>query len=87
MRQSIELIAKETETNETTVDLKAWWTNLGEGLGDGVVPVYSLALTSAPPPTIVAASHRGLVAGTPLSSNKPPAIPIILDILDDWIDR
>lgn len=87
MRRSIEAIAKETGTNEMTVALKAWWTNLGEGLGDGVVPVHSLALTSAPPPTIVAASHRGLVAGTPLSSDEPPAIPIIREILDSWIDQ
>jgi len=87
MRQSIEAISAETGTNEMTVALEAWWTTLGEGLGDGVVPVHSLAVTSAPPPTIVAASHRGLVAGTPLSGEQPPAIPIIREILERWLDR
>jgi pimeloyl-ACP methyl ester carboxylesterase len=87
MRRSIEAIAMETGTNETTAALEAWWTNLGEGLGDGVVPMHSLALTSAPPPTMVEASHRGLVARTPLSGDQPPAIPIIRKILDGWIER
>jgi hypothetical protein len=86
MRRSIEAMARETGTHQTTVVLEAWWKNLGEGLGDGVVSVDSLALTSAPPPTIVEASHRGLIAVTPLSSEPPPAIPIIREILVGWLD-
>jgi pimeloyl-ACP methyl ester carboxylesterase len=86
MRRSIEAMARETGTNQTSVVLEAWWKNLGEGLGDGVVSVDSLALTSAPPPTIVEASHRGLIAVTPLSSEPPPAIPIIREILVGWLD-
>jgi len=84
MRRSIEAIARETGTNQTTVALEAWWANLGEGMGDGVVPLHSLVLTSAPPPTIVEASHRGLIAGTPLSwtagwigrINRPMSHPV-----------
>jgi pimeloyl-ACP methyl ester carboxylesterase len=87
MSQSMEMIAKESGTNETTIALEAWWASLGEGLGDGVVSMQSLAITSAPPPKIVPASHRGLVARTLQSREEPPAIPIIREILDGWIHR
>jgi pimeloyl-ACP methyl ester carboxylesterase len=85
MKQSIEAIAVEPETAELTGAIEAWWLELGEGLGDGVVPLDSLELTGAPPPTIVSSSHRGLLVRGARGKGEPPAIPVILEILEGWL--
>jgi pimeloyl-ACP methyl ester carboxylesterase len=51
-------------------------------LGDGVVAVDSLALDGAPPPILVAGSHRGMLKRLFESADEPPAIPLILDLLE-----
>jgi pimeloyl-ACP methyl ester carboxylesterase len=51
-------------------------------VGDGVVSVDSLALDGAPPPTLVAASHRGMLKRLFENAGEPPAIPQILELLE-----
>lgn len=65
--------------------LEEWWDNLGEELGDGVVPMHSLRLDYAPPPLMVSASHRGLLEPTTFTNGPPPAIKPIVDILQEWM--
>jgi pimeloyl-ACP methyl ester carboxylesterase len=50
-------------------------------LGDGVVSVDSLSFDRAPPPMLVAGSHRGMLKRLFVSGDEPPAIPLILDLL------
>jgi len=51
------------------------------GLGDGVVAVNSLAVVGASPPTLVAASHRGMLNRLLESDPEPPAIAAIMALL------
>jgi len=48
------------------------------------VPVSSLPLPEAPPPLILEASHRGLIADMPWSDREPPAIRHVIDYLAQW---
>jgi pimeloyl-ACP methyl ester carboxylesterase len=52
-------------------------------LGDGVVAMDALLVAGAPPPILVAASHRGLLARLFESDDEPPAIPVILTLLEE----
>ena len=52
-------------------------------LGDGVVTPDSLMLDGAPPPIMVAASHRGMLARFFATDDEPPAIPVIMSLLDE----
>jgi hypothetical protein len=67
--------------------LEDWWSSLGEGLGDGVVPLPSLRFSGAPPPLLVRASHRGMIARLFPSDPEPAAIPHIVAILEEWSGR
>lgn len=60
------------------------WSQTGESIGDGAVPVSSLPLKEAPEPLILPASHRGLIAHMPFSDRTPPAIEPLVDFLKDW---
>jgi pimeloyl-ACP methyl ester carboxylesterase len=53
-------------------------------LGDGVVATDSLAIAGAPPPIMVAASHRGMLTRLFESDGEPPAIPVILTVLEEF---
>ena len=53
-------------------------------LGDGVVAPESLVLEGAPPPVMVTASHRGMLARLFQSDEEPPAIPVIMGLLEEW---
>ena len=53
-------------------------------LGDGVVAPESLVLEGAPPPVMVTASHRGMLARLFQSDKEPPAIPVIMGLLEEW---
>lgn len=53
-------------------------------LGDGVVAPESLIFDGAPPPIMVAASHRGMLARFFETDDEPPAIPAIMRLLDEW---
>lgn len=55
-----------------------------EILGDGVVATDSLVVSGAPPPILVAASHRGMLARLFESDHEPPAIPVIMNLLEEW---
>jgi len=52
------------------------------GLGDGVVAAESLAVSGAPEPIMVGASHRGMLKRVFASDPEPPAIPHIMDLLE-----
>jgi len=80
----LESIADELVAPELASALGDWWADLGDGLGDGVVPVTSLTLQDAPPPILVPASHRGMLARFFASDPEPPAIPHIIDIALGW---
>ncbi len=71
------------ELQETISEL---WSQTGESIGDGAVPVASLPLHEAPPPLVLQASHRGLIAPMPLSDRTPPAIAPVVDYLNEWRD-
>ncbi len=86
MREGIEAIAEEFGRGELADALQTWWTELGEGLGDGAVPVSSVMLAEAPPPALVNASHRGLLLTLPMTQGLPPAIPVILETLEVWAE-
>jgi pimeloyl-ACP methyl ester carboxylesterase len=83
---ALDNIALELGTDALTAPLEDWWSNLGEGLGDGVVAVASLPLEDAPPPILVQASHRGLVARLFPNDPQPQAIDPILDLLAEFLD-
>lgn len=51
-------------------------------LGDGVVAAESLPIDGAPPPILVAGSHRGMLKRLFDASDEPAAIPVILDLLE-----
>lgn len=51
-------------------------------LGDGVVAIDSLDVSGGPPPILVAASHRGMLTRMMYADAEPPAIPLILSLLD-----
>jgi pimeloyl-ACP methyl ester carboxylesterase len=52
-------------------------------LGDGVVAADALIVSGAPPPILVTASHRGMLARLFESDDEPPAIPVILTLLEE----
>jgi pimeloyl-ACP methyl ester carboxylesterase len=55
-------------------------------LGDGVVATESLVAPGAAPPILVEASHRGMLARLLESEPEPPAIGVILALLEE-LDR
>lgn len=61
----------------------ALWMTSAPALGDGVVAVDSLPVPGAPPPILVTASHRGMLARLFEDEDEPPAIPVILELLDE----
>lgn len=84
MTVSLKSIGDELVSPELASALHAWWSDIGDGLGDGVVPVESLPFDSAPPPLLVSASHRGMVARFFANDPEPPAIAHIVDIASGW---
>lgn len=84
MRRSVEAITAEFGAGELADAFEAWWSDLEEGVGDGAVPLSSVALPEAPPPIVVAGSHRGILARGPLSDDEPPAIAYVLEIVEGW---
>lgn len=84
MTASLASIGDELVSAELASALHAWWTSIGDGVGDGVVPVASLAFRGAPPPVLVSASHRGMLARLHASDPEPPAIAHIIDIASGW---
>jgi hypothetical protein len=85
MTASLEAIGDELVSAELAGALHAWWSDIGDGLGDGVVPAASLPFNGAPPPVLVPASHRGMLARFLESDPEPPAIAHIIDIASGWV--
>jgi pimeloyl-ACP methyl ester carboxylesterase len=86
MVASLEAISGDIESAELAEALHDWWSSLGEGLGDGVVPLDSLEIPGAPSPVLVRASHRGMLARLLPGDPEPAAIPYIIAILEEWMD-
>lgn len=84
MTAGLESIGGELVSPELDSALRSWWEDIGDGLGDGVVPVASLKLQDAPPPILVPASHRGMLARFFAGDPEPPAIPHVIDIALGW---
>ena len=98
-RRDYEAFAREFESGDVVVvswpgcelgspalerELSGWWATLGEDLGDGVVSLASAGLAGGPPPLVVEASHRGVLARLLPGDPEPPAIPLVLAALRDW---
>jgi pimeloyl-ACP methyl ester carboxylesterase len=84
MMASLEAIHDELASDELASALEAWWSDIGEGLGDGVVPVASLAIPGAAPAILVPASHRGMLTRLFAGDAEPPAIAPIVEIVSGW---
>jgi pimeloyl-ACP methyl ester carboxylesterase len=85
MTASLESIGNELVSPELASALHAWWSDIGDGLGDGVVPVESLPFDGAPQPILLPASHRGMLARFFANDPEPPAIAHIIDIASGWV--
>ena len=85
--ESIDAAAAEAESPLLRANLIAWWNGLGDGLGDGVVPLDSARLPGGPPPIVFNATHRGLLARLLPGDPEPPAIATILETLERWNRR
>lgn len=83
MTAGIGAIEAELASDELGAALHDWWSDLGEGLGDGVVAVASLDVPGAPPPLLLPASHRGMLLRLFASDPEPPAIAPVLALLAD----
>jgi hypothetical protein len=85
--QGIEAASAETGSTELRRRLSAWWSGIGADLGDGAVTLASAGLPGGPPPLVVNASHRGMIARLLPGDPQPPAIEPILAALDAWDAR
>jgi pimeloyl-ACP methyl ester carboxylesterase len=83
----LDAAAAEVDSPVLRAKLIAWWTGLGDGLGDGVVPLDSARLPVGPPPIVFNATHRGLLARFLPSDPEPPAIAAIVETLERWSGR
>ena len=85
MAESLAAISSEIGSTDLAELLQTWWSEIGEDLGDGVVPVGSLRFPGAPPPVLLQASHRGMLARLLPNDPAPPAIPHIIATLEKWM--
>jgi len=85
--EGIEAASAETGSAELRRRLSAWWSGIGADLGDGAVTLSSAGLPGGPPPLVVNASHRGMIARLLPGDPQPPAIEPILAALDAWDAR
>ena len=83
----LDAVAAEVASPDLRAKLEAWWSGLDAGLGDGVVPLDSARLPGGPPPIVVNATHRGMLARLLASDPEPLAIAPILAILAEWSER
>jgi len=80
----LEAAAAEAGSAALRRQLAAWWSGLGEGLGDGVVTLESARLPDGSPPMVLNASHRGMLLRLLPGDPEPPAISPILATLQRW---
>ncbi len=84
MEASVAVLTEQFGAEGVAEELLRRWESLGTGLGDGVVPVESLALPDQPEPLVLDASHRGLLIRLPFSDGEPPAIEPVVETVLDW---
>jgi len=85
MEASVAALVEQFGAEGVVADLLQRWESLGAGLGDGVVPVESLALPgSQSEPLVLDASHRGLLITLPFTEGEPPAIAPVVETIADW---
>lgn len=86
MEKSVAELSEELGLPELETTYRNLWAETGQSLGDGAVPVSSLSLDEAPPPLVLPATHRGLIAPMPFSDGPPPAIEPVIEYLKEWGD-
>ncbi len=84
MLQTLDRLGEELAVADLRSRVESWWTETGEELGDGAVPVASLSFEGGPEPLLLPASHRGLLVDLPLADGAPPAIAPMLDTILEW---
>lgn len=84
MLENIDQLAKELDITDVRERMEVWWDEVGDDLGDGVVPLSSLHFNGSPEPILFPASHRGLLIQMPLSNDPPPAIAPMVEIISSW---
>jgi pimeloyl-ACP methyl ester carboxylesterase len=84
MEARLGAVSQDLDLPELADAIEQLWQEGGEAVGDGAVPISSLPLPEAPPPLILPASHRGLIADMPWSEAQPPAIPYVIDYIIQW---
>ena len=86
MTESVAALAKQLGIEDRTDELHQLWETAGTSLGDGVVPVDSLALPDQPEPLVLEASHRGLLVTLPWSDDEPPALAPVTQTVSEWLE-
>ncbi len=87
MTASVAALIEQFGVDDVAVELHELWETAGANLGDGVVPVESLALPGQPEPLVLEASHRGLLVSLPLTEDEPPAITPVTRTVEAWLER
>ena len=85
MLDNLDQLAQDLNITDVRERMESWWVEIGDDLGDGVVPLSSLYFEGAPEPILFPASHRGLLITMPLSEEPPPAIAPMIDIIQSWL--
>jgi pimeloyl-ACP methyl ester carboxylesterase len=80
----LDAAATEVGSSDLRRTLEAWWSGIGEGLGDGVVTLDSAGLRGGPRPVVLNASHRGMLVRLLPTDPEPPAIAPIRATLHRW---
>ena len=76
--------AVEVHSEELRQRLHAWWSTLGNRIGDGAVPAASLELAGVPKPVLVNATHRTMLRRLGAGDPRPPAIELIIAQVREW---
>lgn len=84
MLENIDQIARDLDISNVRERMETWWEEMGDDLGDGVVPLSSLPFKGAPEPMLFPASHRGLLITLPLIDSPAPAIAPMVEIVKSW---
>lgn len=84
MMDGLQRIAEDLGLDDAELLVEDWWRDAGQGIGDGAVPVESLAFEGGPEPVLLPASHRGLVLSLPFSEQAPPAIKLTIEQIRSW---
>jgi pimeloyl-ACP methyl ester carboxylesterase len=87
MTASVAALVEQFGVDDVAGELHELWETAGANLGDGVVPVESLALPGQPEPLVLEASHRGLLVTLPLTEGEPPAIDPVTRTVEAWLER